>query len=312
MSAFDCQVDIPKSSSEQKDVPLTVGKEFFVICKGDWPRDLKVESLRLELPEAQKYALKLLNFNLRDLRTADLKVVSYRTGLQKIEKLTLTDGVHPLELSSVEFQVQSVLDPGKQKNEPFGPIGPLSLSWPPIYWILIIGVSTMVLSLAGFKIYGKLKRKKWLLEIRKYDNVHSPLSQLHSEFRRLQRKFTFFGATSNEVFPVASEEMTETLKIITQQIGIFLIRELQINALAESPKRILAELRRHHPQIYKEQHEALRKWQNEMKKLNAVQGTIRAQDLRQIVRESRELAESIHESMLKTKPSSQNESGGLL
>jgi hypothetical protein len=308
MSSFDCQVDIPKSSKEQKETPLTVGREFFLSCQGDWPKDLKIENLRLELPETQKYALKLMNFTMRDLRMADLKVVSYQTGFQKIEKLTLTDGSQSLDLSGVEFQVQSVIDPGNQKPEPYGPIGPLSLAWPLVYWIIISLVLTLISSFAGFKIYHTLKRKKWLREIKKFDNVHSPLSQFHSELRKLQRKFSFFGATNSETASVSPEDIAEIVNAITTHLGIFLVRELQIRALDSSLKILLFDLRKYHPLVYQEQHSSLRKWHHEIKKMQAVQGSLqsstqgsrRAQDLRQLLKESRELAEQIHETAIKT------------
>jgi hypothetical protein len=304
MSSFQCHVDLPTAATTPESsgnsagvnqIPLSVGKIFFISCRGDWPADLKIENLHLELPPEQKYTLKLQEFVRRDVQVADLKVVSYLTGNHNLEKIALSDGTQTLELTPISFQVQSVLDPQNQKPEPYGPMGPLGLGWPLSYWIILASVLVLSIGLLILKIWNFVVRKKWLAKIKIYDSPHTPLSQFHSELRSLQRAYSFFGEGDRQSSQVKSEDFILVVDTIAEKLKIFLIRELRVQALNVPPQKTLAELKKYHPLIYRVHQESIRRWFAEIDKLKKVsdQKTIQSRDLRQLLKDSRDLAEQI-------------------
>lgn len=290
MSNYDCHIDIPEVPG-LAEKSLSVGREFFLTCQGEWPQDLQKESLTLDLPTKDKYTLKLLHFELRDLKTADLKVVSYLVGKHKLIELKLTDGKQSLALSPVEFEVISVQDPANPKKEPFGPMGPLNLSWPLVYWIILGSVLAIFLSTSFFIFWKRIKRRQWLEEIRQYDNALNPASQFHAELRKLQRKSAFMGANDAiEVEPAEKQAIVQTLSHI---VRIFWIREFQIKSLDVSDRFILSEFKKYHRSVYTEQYENLRKWLREINKARLDESRLKFQDLRQLLIESRALVEAL-------------------
>lgn len=293
MSSFECKVEIPPLKSESKEEPLTVGRPFYLHCVGDWPLSINPDNLRLELPEAQKYTLKLISFNLRDRNSADLKVVSYQTGSINFDKLNLSDKDQSYELKGVQFQVQSVIDSNVQKPEPFGPLSPGPLAWPQVYWIILFALVSLCIAIAGRGIYKYIQRKKWLEEVRKYDNHLSPMSQFHSELRKMQRKYDFLGDPSHGQSQIDPEKKAEILSALRNDFGIYLIRQFRIHGLNQNTKSNLRELKTYHRSIYREYHETLRSWWIEFDKIGNAKAPILAKDLQQLLRESRELVERL-------------------
>ena len=149
---MQCNLDIPKISGLE-DNQLTVGREFYLNCKGDWPKDLVQEKLQFAGDANMKYTLKVVGFEFRSPEEADIKVVSYVAAKVQIPQLVITDGVKNVELGQVAFQVESVLPkpdaaaggmmPGQQqqpqKPEPFGPFGPATIPVPMLYWFALLG-----------------------------------------------------------------------------------------------------------------------------------------------------------------------------
>lgn len=293
MSSFACKVEIPPLKSDSQEEPLTVGRPFYLHCVGDWPLSINPDNLRLDLPEAQKYTLKLLNFTLRDRNSADLKVVSYQTGSNNFDKLNLSDKDQSYELTGVQFQVQSVIDSNVQKPEPFGPLSPGPLAWPQIYWIILFSLLSIGFAIVGRSLYKYIQRKKWLEEVRKYDNHLSPMSQFHSELRRMQRKYDFLGDPALGLAQIGPEQKAEILSALRNDLGIYFIREFRIHGLNPNPKAMLRELKKYHRKIAYEHHETLKSWWKEFDKISKAKTSIMAKDLQQLLREARELVERL-------------------
>ncbi|WP_413560430.1 hypothetical protein [Bdellovibrio sp. HCB209] len=255
--AVQCKVEIPNVQG-LKDQELTVGREFLLVCDGEFPKTLQQDKLQLVLSPEQKYSIHLLGFEFRSPTQADLKVTSYVAGAQiKFDNLQLTDGTETLDLGQVQYQLVSVLPPppppsgkpGEQqpKQEPYGPVGPLAIPVPMVYWAILAGVVGLVILFAATKIFRSVQRRRTIERLKEHDSALSPLQEFHQKFRRMQRVNTVFfgGSPKKEDIPLALDETRQMLKL-------YITRRYKIPALEWSPRLIIKDLKKYHPKVYQE------------------------------------------------------------
>ncbi|MFZ4404401.1 MAG: hypothetical protein ACOYOK_09900, partial [Pseudobdellovibrionaceae bacterium] len=136
---YSCQIDIIKVAGLPDDA-LTVGREFFYVCKSEVVADKSLQADKVQLLGLDKdpYALRLLSFEWRSLYEMDLKLVSYRPGPVQIPEITLSDGTNTLTVPGPQINIASVIQQPKngEPTKPFGPYGPVSLTVPIEVWII--------------------------------------------------------------------------------------------------------------------------------------------------------------------------------
>ncbi len=253
MAAIQCKVEIPKVEG-LKDGELTVGREFILVCEGEFPKTLQQDKLQLVLQPEQKYTIALRGFEFRTPTEADIKVTSYTAGGVKFDNLQITDGTTTLDLGPVQYQLVSVLpppkppsQPGEQapKQEPFGPIGPMNIQVPMIYWAFLAAFLGLIVLFLMTKIFRSIQRRKTIERLKEHDSALPPLAEFHQKFRRMQRENTvFFGGTPKpEDIPLALDETRHMLKL-------YITRRYKIPALEWSPRLILKDLKKYHPKVY--------------------------------------------------------------
>jgi hypothetical protein len=192
MSTYKCTLDIPQVSG-LPDQQLTVGRIFYYNCEGDWSANIQIETLKVQFApnengaELSAYSVRALGFELRNPEMAELKLVSYQPGDHQVGQITLLDGEKSIVLPGFQLQVQSVLSQD-QPVKPFGPMGPLSLSVPLVYWLILVSV----LGLAIFSMALAYRKKKNRIEcfnqIQKDSTGPTPLIQFHRDLRVLTKK----------------------------------------------------------------------------------------------------------------------------
>lgn len=251
MATIQCKTEIPPIDG-LKENELTVGREFILACEGDFPKDLVQEKLSFSLKPEQKYQIHLLGFEFRSKTKADIKVTSYQAGGVQFQDLQLTDGTQMLSLGPVQYSVQTVIpkpEPGKEqvKQEPYGPIGPASLSVPLLYWAILAGFISFIILLFASKIYRIIQRRNMLGRLKEHDSALSPLAQFHQSLRRLQRTNTvFFGGKAEKA------HIQECLHETYQMLKLYLTRRYQVPAIEWSPRLVLKDIKKHHPKVYAE------------------------------------------------------------
>lgn len=259
MAVIQCKVEIPTVQG-LKDNELTVGREFLLVCDGEFPKDLQQEKLQFALKPEQKFHIHLLGFEFRSPMQADIKVTTYKAGEMQIDDLQLTDGAQTLSLGPVQFGVASVLpppqpsQPGEQpvKQEPFGPIGPASIGVPMLYWGLVAAVLGLVALIAISRIYRIVQRRNMLERLREHDSSLTPLSEFHQNYRRLQRANpVFFGKEASKA------EIDEVLVETHKMFKLFLTRQFRIPALEWSERLVMKDLKKYHRDVYVEAGEGL-------------------------------------------------------
>ena len=168
--------------------------------------------------------------------------------------------------------------------------------------VILISILAIFFSSFGYSILKRIRRKKWLLEVQKYETAHSPISQFQSDLRKLQRKYHFFTQRDsdfqNEVSDVDKIEVVESMNLLVRN---YLIRELQVKALAGFDSQMMADFKKYHSDLFKTGQLALRQWLKEINNAQAAVKTLKAQDLRQLLRQSRDLVENITAEIEKVK-----------
>lgn len=292
---MQCDLDIPKISGLE-DNQLTVGREFYLICKGDWPKDLKTESLSFAGDANMKYVLKILNFEFRTPTEADIKVTSYIAGKVQVPQLVLTDGVQKLELGQVAFEVTSVLPAegataGEQapaKPEPYGPMGPAVIPVPLLYWLLLLTVILLVGGMVALRVWRLNQRREMLLRLKEHDVALSPLQEFHQAMRKLQRANpVFYGKEASD------EELHSGLKELSRMFRVYVSRRLRVPAFEWSERLIVNELRREHRAVHDEYAKKLHGLFTEFRKAETSNAKITPNDLSQLAEVLRRTLEGI-------------------
>lgn len=303
MAAIQCTLDIPKVSGLE-DGQLTVGREFYLICKGEWPKNLKQENLQFAGDKNTQYQLKLLSFEFRSPEEADIKVTSYLAARHQFPQLQLTDGEQVLDLGPLQFDVQSVLPQqnpvpnpagemregatGEPKPEPYGPMGPATIGIPVLYWVILLSSLFLVALFTGLRIWRYYQRREMLLRLKEHDAALSPLVEFHQSMRRLQRSNpVFFGKEATE------QELREGLAELSRMFKIYLTRRLRVPAFEWSGRLIARDIRKYHAHVYEAHSRRIRDLFSEFKKAEMEGSKLQAKDLSQLAESLRKTLEGI-------------------
>lgn len=291
MAGIQCKVDIPNVTGLEDQV-LTVGREFYLSCEGDWPKNLKQEQVRFEGDAGLQYQLKPLKFEYRTPTVADITVVSYVVGPQQIQNLVLTDGEQKIELGPVQFQVTSVIQPTEKPPEPFGPFGPATISIPLIYWILLVGALLAFSAWVGLRLWRASQRRAMLERLKQHDSALSPIQEFHQNMRRLQRvNPVFYGKTAT------AEELRQGIEELARMFKVYLSRRLRVPALEWHERLILKDIQNYHKSVYEEFSASLHKLFTEFKKAQASNQKLQEKDVTQLAMGVRKVLEGVEKSL---------------
>jgi len=295
---MQCNVDIPKISGLE-DGQLTVGREFYLNCKGEWPKDLQQDKLHFTGDENMKYVLKVLGFEFRSPEEADIKVTTYIAAKVQIPQLVITDGAKNVELGPVQFEVQSVLPkpeagvaqiPGQQQAppEPFGPMGPAVIPIPMLYWFALLGSIAFVVVLIALRIWRHNQRREMLVRLKEHDVALSPLQEFHQSMRKLQRgNAVFYGKEAT------ADELRDGVKELSRMFKVFMSRRLRVPAFEWGERLILGDVRRYHPVVYSEYDKKIRSLFNEFRKAESSNVKLASGDVSQLAESLRKTLEGI-------------------
>lgn len=288
MSELNC-------TSKGLEQPITVGSVFEFNCKGEFPLNLQVENFQVTGIE-DKYALKVLKFELRDTATADIQMTSYRVGQQKFESIQISDGVSAFNLPGINFEVKSVLPPAEGMTEPvkpFGPFGPMQISVPWVYWTIVISIFGIILMSVAWSWKKRRNRIEILREIKKRTTGPTPVVQFHRDLRILTKKAGVQDRQDQLLIP-AQEYLTEL-----RQIGeTFWGQKFKLALLGQSADRLEPEFKSQAPKVYIKYKDEIKFWNKRWQRLSATAQQAQMKDLVDITFETRNLIEKMVEEEL--------------
>jgi hypothetical protein len=288
MSDFTC-------SQKGIEQPITVGQIIQLHCQGTFPLSFNVENAQVTGLQ-DKYALKVLKFELRDPRTADLDLTSYRVGQQNFEKIQITDGQTQLEFPGMKFEVKSVLPPPEgatQAPKPFGPFGPITLAVPWVYWVIVFSVIGIAIMLFVWRWKKRKSRLEVLNQIRKRTTGPTPIVQFHRDLRILTKKAGVQDQQDELMIPaeVYLKELRETAETFWGQ-------KFKLALLGQGSNRLEKEFKSYAPKIYIKYKAELKFWNKRWQRLNATSKQAQMKDFIDMTLETRNLIEKMVEEEL--------------
>lgn len=283
MAQVQCQIEIPKVDGSDQ---LTVGHVFYFNCDGDWPA-LNKESLELRLEEADKYKLKLLDFEFTSKTSAKLTVTSYKAGTHQLKAVQMVDAENSVVLNELQFHVQSVLNPQEPEAEPYGPMGPLNIGLPLWFPLAILLVLFALIGLFGYRWKLRREKKKLLAEMRVNESAQDPYFQFYQSLRKIQRGFS--GAE------LPASELQAHYESLNQAYKIYLARQFEVPTLKWSERKILSDLKKNHRAFYQEYRLEVRKALAELARAGKISDKLSAKDLEQLLALLRRQVDSINQ-----------------
>ncbi|MGZ3692276.1 MAG: hypothetical protein ACXVAX_12280, partial [Pseudobdellovibrio sp.] len=150
----DCKVSVPEMAGLEAD-KLTVGRHFELNCKADSLQGFDFS--KADFKAEEKFTIKLFKAESVDTQNFKLNLTLYKTGSVQLTDYILTDGSNEISLMSPPIKMESVLEPPKdgKPQEPFGPILPVTIAIPGIYFLILLGV-ILISGLLIFLRYRKL------------------------------------------------------------------------------------------------------------------------------------------------------------
>lgn len=294
MATIQCKTEIPAGEG-LKDNEITVGREFFLACEGEFPKNLNQEKLHFVLDEAHKYQIHLLSFEFRSPTQADMKITAYKTGNIQFQDLQITDGTETLSLGPVQYDVQTVIEQQPQQAgqpaqppQPYGPIGPATMAVPMLYWAVLASAVTVALGSVAAFAYRNIQRRNMIERLKEHDSALSPLAQFHQNFRRLQRmNSVFFGGKAE------AEHIQQCLDETYKMLKLYLTRRYRIPALEWTPRLILKDLKKYQRPVYVECGIDLAQLLKEYERGAQDKKTLKEEDVLMLTKQCRSLVEKM-------------------
>jgi len=274
---------------------LTVGAKFAMDCKGDIPVEWSQGQLRFEFPKTeakkeQKQAPPDFSYTLVPLSSENLSsiearfvVTGYKPGRHEPEYLRVLQGTKGFEVVKPKWEIQSVIkeESGQPPPQPFGPIGPFSLSLP--FWVLASVVLALAIIIYAVvrQVRRSAQRRRMLEDLKRHRTALSPLHQFYRDSRGLRRRLHNVKA---------AEELKNITDEMEKDFRLYVLRQFEIPTLDWSDGDILKDLRHRHRRVFVRAGDPLKKTLRELVRLRK-QPQILLQDVEQLQRMSMDTAE---------------------
>lgn len=237
---WECQLQ-----TQPKDPKgFTVGEVFQLNCAGEGVT--LEEPLKIVNPDSIKYSVVYLKTLKKTENELQFLATSYASKTVKHPFLHVSDAKDGGFISqALEIRTQSVIDPQKPPQTPFGPIQPMAMNWP--YWIFF----ALLLVLAVFVGWGAIylrrtfQRRNLEKNIRKFQSPLGSYHQFSKDLRLLKRGVVFSQNT------YWSESQTQQyLEKLNEVFRMYVLREYTVPALSWSTARIAQHVRKKDKNAY--------------------------------------------------------------
>lgn len=284
MAQIQCQVQPPDPHegplARVDDPNLTVGRPFRLSCDGEWP-ELNLAGIELRVADTDKHKLVLLKIEKKSGSSYELLVTSYKSGAIEVKAPQLISGETSVVLSDLKFDVVSVLKKEqKEPQEPFGPMGPIVIGYPYWMWIAITLFLVTLGTLIFLKVRSRIRRRKWLDDMRLHESALTPIAQLGKSLRNAQRNLVM---------------TTEYLHHLEKDYKFFLARQYEIPTFMLSNPQILKDLKKNHRLVYDNFREEIQKIFSELERAHLNLSKMQTRDFEQLIQIVRRSAEDMQQ-----------------
>lgn len=281
-SMVEIPVEVPKKlqwecslATQPKDAKgFTVGETFEMRCAGtSLPLE---EPLRIVNPEKIKYSLVYLKTLKKTENELSFLATTYMPTPVEHPFIHVVDAKDGGFISQkFQLKAQSVIDPKKPPEAPFGPIQPMSLAWP--YWIFFVALICAAVAVAWGLVFLRryLQQRHLEKNIRKFQSPLGSYHQFSKDLRLLKRGVIFSGTWS--------ESQTQSYMVKLDEIfRMFVLREYTVPALSWSISRIAQQVHKKNRNHYSDFKNEFLKAFNELERAKSQIHDLKPQDCEQL------------------------------
>lgn len=237
---WDCTVE-----TQPKDAKgFTVGEVFQIHCAG---AGLTLEEpLKIINPEPVKYSLVYLKTLKKSENELQFLATSYASKTVKHPFIHVSDAKDGGFISQpLEIRRQSVIDPQKPPQSPFGPIQPMTMNWP--YWIFfaILLLVAVLIGWGAIFLRRTIQRRNLEKNIRKFQSPLGSYHQFSKDLRLLKR-----GVVFSERSAWSESQTQQYLEKLNEVYRMYVLREYTVPALSWSTARIAQHVRKKDKNAY--------------------------------------------------------------
>ena len=185
MSNLSCKSEIPEVKGLEAN-QMTVGRHLILNCEGDWNKAFDFSKASVKLEANLKNTMKVFKVEARNAEKFDVDMTLYSVGSFEIPDLVLSDGTNEISLGRQQFQLSSVIEKSEDQKppNPFGPILPLTLSWPAIYAVLFVAVIFSSGLFVIFNLKRRVRFKRLIDTLKTFDSSLDPDVQFYKTIDR--------------------------------------------------------------------------------------------------------------------------------
>ena len=232
MADVNCTTVIP-DVPDLKAQELTVGRHFYLSCKGNWDKSFDFTKAQFTSDEQTKYLSKLFKVEARSTDTFEVDMTLYAAGKVQFPDMILTDGTLQLSLGQQNFEVVSVLPPPDPKNpeppKPFGfAIG--MLHWPMAYTLMFVALVLAVIIQAILLAARSQRWKQLAASVDSFDTALEPDNQFYKVIREIEKKD----------YPINEIERASK---------VYILRRFRVPIFELNLKDTVAFIKKRHPQL---------------------------------------------------------------
>lgn len=288
---WDCQLT---SLATQNKAPNTVasntvGTLMELRCEGETIN--LVEPLKIKPAKGQEYILKLLE----PLEISENHILYLATGYRAGEyqgSFRIEDSAGKSFMTSpLQVKVESVLDPSKPDQKPFGPIAPMTLDWP--VWIFFTAAVVAVVLLGWFLIFFRQWNQRRTLEknIKKFQSPLGSYHQFSKDIRLLKRSVVF---SERQQWP--QELVEHYLNTLEESFKLYILREYVIPATSWSSAKVFSELKRKDRRNFYKYRESLNRAFKELERAKSSIDSVTSKDCEQLTQICRKAVDGMWQS----------------
>lgn len=288
---MDCEVQFPQESKYTRP-ELTVGREFYISCRGEFSSVLSEKDVELTgAAAASPFTLRILGVHKKSDSELDFLVTTYQVGKVNLPQFSFKSQEKEFVSSQgLGWETISLVQEQEQKGvkvEPYGPFGPFYLSFSYVIIIYLVAWAALLFGGLVYLSWSQHRRKK-LLQSTPFLASYKPLVEFQKTIRTFQR--------TNDA------TLKQDLRRLDQSWRIYWTRRFEFPALFWSERRLIADFKNDYLKIYKSNPKRIDNFLGEMRKIRKSEIEPQIEEFQKLVRETRVFIEWIDESVEGTSP----------
>ena len=238
------------------------------------------------------YLLHILKAVKLESNEAIFEATSYRVGKVDLAEVVAAIGdEQKFRLSGLVIPVKSVMDPAKPQKQPFGPIGPMKLSYPNWLWFSLLATVLLIIGWGVFSFRRREQKKKVLEELKKHNTALGPYNQFNKDLRNLGRSYIFSHHKKWQ-----DGDVEKYVTNLDEIFRMYLLREFVIPALDWKTNLVVKQIKKSDKKRWSGYGDSLFKLLKELDRAQKDANKVKMEDCQQLTQIARRVTQNIWQS----------------